>query len=82
MESGDCTADIQPISACYCEAPTWKYFGEVDAQNKFQGRSFEIRPTGVAHTELILPESFVKPGSGYPAAGVEYGEGKVVEHYS
>jgi hypothetical protein len=36
----------------------------------------------VAHAELILPESFVKPGSNYPAAGAEYGEGKVVEHYS
>lgn len=73
---------LQPISACYCEAPTWKYFGEVDAQNKFQGRSFEIRPTGVAHAELIIPRSWTKPGTEYPAAGAEYPDGLVVEHYS
>nr|XP_019044285.1 oxysterol-binding protein [Kwoniella bestiolae CBS 10118]OCF23215.1 oxysterol-binding protein [Kwoniella bestiolae CBS 10118] len=71
-----------PISACYSEAPTWKYYGEVDAQNKFQGRSFEIRPTGVAHAELIIPRSWVKQGLEYPEAGHEYGEGLVVEHYS
>jgi oxysterol-binding protein 1 len=35
----------------------WCYYGEVDAQNKFMGKSFEIRPTGVAHVELLLPES-------------------------
>ncbi|OCF40792.1 oxysterol-binding protein [Kwoniella heveanensis CBS 569] len=71
-----------PISACYSEAPTWKYYGEVDAQNKFQGRSFEIRPTGVAHAELIIPREWVKDGTKYPAAGPEYGDGLVVEHYS
>ncbi|TYJ57130.1 hypothetical protein B9479_002231 [Cryptococcus floricola] len=71
-----------PISACYSEAPTWKYYGEVDAQNKFQGRSFEIRPTGVAHAELIIPKSQVAPGLDYPDAGPEYGEGYVSEHYS
>ncbi|WVQ73019.1 hypothetical protein IAR50_002582 [Cryptococcus sp. DSM 104548] len=71
-----------PISACYSEAPTWKYYGEVDAQNKFQGRSFEIRPTGVAHAELIIPKSQVAPGLVYPDAGPEYGEGYVSEHYS
>ncbi|WVR00350.1 hypothetical protein IAU59_007493 [Kwoniella sp. CBS 9459] len=71
-----------PISACYSEAPSWKYYGEVDAQNKFQGRSFEIRPTGVAHAELIIPREWVKEGSNYPAAGPEYGDGLVVEHYS
>ncbi|WWC91583.1 uncharacterized protein L201_006529 [Kwoniella dendrophila CBS 6074] len=71
-----------PISACYSEAPTWKYYGEVDAQNKFQGRSFEIRPTGVAHAELIIPKSWVKGGSDYPDAGPEYGDGFVIEHYS
>ncbi|KAL7418318.1 hypothetical protein Q5752_006776 [Cryptotrichosporon argae] len=71
-----------PISACYCEAPTWKYYGEVDAQNKFQGRSFEIRPTGVAHAELAIPKSWVKPGLTYPDAGPEYGAGYVTEHYS
>lgn len=71
-----------PISACYSEAPTWKYYGEVDAKNKFQGRYFEIRPTGVAHAELIIPESWVKSGRSYPKAGPEYPAGRVVEHYS
>ncbi|KAK4689354.1 oxysterol-binding protein 1, partial [Tremellales sp. Uapishka_1] len=71
-----------PISACYSEAPSWKYYGEVDAQNKFQGRSFEIRPTGVAHAELIIPKSWVKGGLDYPAAGKAYGDGLVSEHYS
>ncbi|ORX40701.1 Oxysterol-binding protein-domain-containing protein [Kockovaella imperatae] len=70
-----------PISTCYCEAPRWKYYGEVDTQNKFQGRSFEIRPTGVVHVELIIPLSWVK-GVDYPAAGPEYGSEFVVEHYS
>jgi hypothetical protein len=46
-----------PISACWAEAPNWRYYGEVDAQNKFMGKSFEIRPTGVAHAELKLPNS-------------------------
>lgn len=69
-----------PISACYCEAPTWKYFGEVDAKNKFQGRYFEIKPTGVAHAELIIPKAWVT--GDYPSAGPEYPDGMVVEHYS
>lgn len=73
---------VQPASACYCEAPTWKYFGEVDAQNKFQGRSFEIRPTGVAHAELVIPKKWVKSGLDYPAAGPDYEADHVVEHYS
>ena len=71
-----------PVSACYAEAPTWKYYGEVDAKNKFQGRYFEIRPTGIAHAELIIPRSWTKPGTEYPDAGPEYPEGYVVEHYS
>jgi hypothetical protein len=68
-----------PISACWAESPTWHYYGEVDAQNKFMGKSFEIRPTGVAHTELLIPE---ERGPGYPKAPGKAGEGKVVEHYS
>ncbi|CAK9786023.1 hypothetical protein CC85DRAFT_308156 [Cutaneotrichosporon oleaginosum] len=71
-----------PISACYSEAPTWRYYGEVDAKNKFQGRYFEIRPTGVAHAELIIPQEWVRPEDKYPPAGEEYPAGKVVEHYS
>ena len=72
---------MQPISACYSEAPTWRYYGEVDAQNKFQGRSFEIRPTGIAHADLIIPKAWAR-GAKYPSAGPEYGEDLVVEHYS
>jgi oxysterol-binding protein 1 len=68
-----------PISACWAESPSWYYFGEVDAQNKFMGKSFEIRPTGVAHAELLLPEKF---GPKYPKAKGLHSEGKVIEHYS
>lgn len=43
------------------------------------GKSFEIRPTGVAHAELLLPEEWAPK---YPKATTVGGEGKVVEHYS
>ena len=43
------------------------------------GKSFEIRPTGVAHVELIMPE---ERGPGYPQAPGKFGSGKVVEHYT
>ncbi|KAL1719000.1 Oxysterol-binding protein-domain-containing protein [Schizophyllum commune] len=66
-----------PISACWAESPLWHYFGEVDAKNKFTGKSFEIRPTGVAHAELLLPEEWAPD---YPKS--EKFKGKVVEHYS
>jgi hypothetical protein len=52
---------------------------QVDAQNKFMGKSFEIRPTGIAHAELLIPE---ERGPGYPKASGKAGHGKVVEHYS
>jgi oxysterol-binding protein 1 len=52
---------------------------KVDAQNKFMGKSFEIRPTGVAHAELLIPEDL---GTGYPNATGKFGKGKVIEHYS
>jgi hypothetical protein len=68
-----------PISACWAESPTWHYYGEVDAQNKFMGKLFEIRPTGVAHAELLTPE---ERGPEYPKVPGKTGEGKVVEHYS
>ncbi|KDQ51396.1 hypothetical protein JAAARDRAFT_41246 [Jaapia argillacea MUCL 33604] len=69
-----------PISACWAESPSWNYFGEVDAKNKFMGKSFEIRPTGVAHADLIIPEEW---GPDYPkATGSAIRKGKVVEHYS
>lgn len=43
------------------------------------GKSFEIRPTGVAHAELLLPEEWAPS---YPKATSASGKGKVVEHYS
>ena len=43
------------------------------------GKSFEIRPTGVAHADLLLPEAMAP---GYPKAVGESGKGKVREHYS
>ncbi|KAJ7202159.1 Oxysterol-binding protein-domain-containing protein [Mycena pura] len=67
-----------PISACMAESPFWKYYGEVDAQNKFMGKSFEIRPTGIAHAELHLPAEFAPS---YPKAPSPF-EGKVSEHFS
>ncbi|KAI0653811.1 Oxysterol-binding protein-domain-containing protein [Cubamyces menziesii] len=68
-----------PISACWAESPHWRYYGEVDAQNKFMGKSFEIRPTGVAHAELLLPE---ERAPNYPKARGLNAKGRVVEHYS
>ncbi|KAH9475771.1 Oxysterol-binding protein-like protein 1 [Psilocybe cubensis] len=68
-----------PISACWAESPSWHYYGEVDAQNKFMGKSFEIRPTGVAHANLLLPEDAAPE---YPRAQGELAKGKVLEHYS
>ncbi|KAI9062281.1 hypothetical protein FKP32DRAFT_1629749 [Trametes sanguinea] len=68
-----------PISACWAESPHWRYYGEVDAQNKFMGKSFEIRPTGVAHAELLLPE---ERAPHYPKAKGPHVQGRVVEHYS
>lgn len=50
-----------PVSACIAESlekdgvhvrPAWEYSGCVQAQSKFLGRSFEIRPTGIAHVKL------------------------------
>jgi hypothetical protein len=52
---------------------------QVDAQNKFMGKSFEIRPTGVAHAELLLPEDWAPDYPKCTAAGIQ---GKVVEHFS
>ncbi|KAG8956889.1 hypothetical protein FRC03_010734 [Tulasnella sp. 419] len=72
-----------PMSACWAESPTWHYYGEVDAKNKFMGKSFEIRPTGVAHAELLIPEEWVANSKRkYPKAPGKLGEGKVLEHYS
>lgn len=62
-----------PMSACWAQSPIWSYYGEVDAQNKFMGKSFEIRPTGIAHAELNLPEA------SYEGRGPV---GKIKEHFT
>lgn len=49
------------------------------------GKSFEIRPTGVAHADLKISVDHVadsKHASSYPSAPGKLGEGKVIEHYS
>lgn len=43
------------------------------------GKSFEIRPTGVAHADLLLPEDW-EPS--YPKYKSSVVKNKVVEHYS
>lgn len=48
-----------PVSACFAESPRWEYFGSVDAQNRFTGRTFEIRPTGMAHAHLKVPAAWI-----------------------
>lgn len=69
-----------PISACWAEGPRWRYYGEVDAQNKFTGKSFEIRPTGVANVDILLPAEW---GRKYPKYGSKYMDSeRAVEHYS
>lgn len=49
----------------------------MDAKSKFLGKSFEIRPTGVAHADLVLPEEWC-PNYNKPAQRA----GHVREHYS
>ena len=56
-----------------------RVIAKVDAQNKFMGKSFEIRPTGVAHAELILNEEWAPD---YPKDKHPRNVGKVIEHYS
>lgn len=52
---------------------------KVDAQSKFAGKTFEIRPTGIAHAELILDEEWAPD---YPRDKHPRNAGKVIEHYS
>ncbi|KAJ3804726.1 Oxysterol-binding protein-domain-containing protein [Lentinula aff. lateritia] len=59
----------------------WRYYGEVDAQNKFMGKSFEIRPTGVAHVQLRIPKAWVTDK--LPLVQDEEDDGEMVlEHYT
>jgi hypothetical protein len=72
-----------PMSACMAESPRWRYYGEVDAKNKFTGKSFEIRPTGVAHADLSIPREWAV-GSGHPRDNLlpDGDDSRVLEHYS
>ncbi|KAJ3793845.1 Oxysterol-binding protein-domain-containing protein [Lentinula aff. detonsa] len=86
-----------PISACWAESfgmiegeedktksqkTGWRYFGEVDAQNKFMGKSFEIRPTGVAHVELRIPRAWVAGGRTGDGEDEDANAEMIVEHYT
>ncbi len=55
------------------------FVAQVDAQNKFMGKSFEIRPTGIAHAELLLPADWAPK---YPIAKDSVMPNRVKEHYS
>ncbi|PWN21546.1 hypothetical protein BCV69DRAFT_282264 [Microstroma glucosiphilum] len=71
-----------PVSACLAQSPLWDYLGCVDAKSKFLGRTFEIRPTGVAHARLKISKDWLpKAGKGLPEAGPLF-PGKVIEHYT
>lgn len=70
-----------PISACFAQSPTWEYMGCVDAKSKFLGRTFEIRPTGVAHVNLKVPRGWVKTDKELKSAPM-LPEDHVLEHYS
>jgi oxysterol-binding protein 1 len=53
---------------------------QVDAQNKFTGKSFEIRPTGVANVDILLPAEW---GPTYPKYTSKFmNSERAVEHYS
>jgi oxysterol-binding protein 1 len=53
---------------------------QVDAQNRFTGKSFEIRPTGVANVDILLPVEWEPT---YPKLKKErLGSEHAVEHYS
>jgi Oxysterol-binding protein len=43
------------------------------------GKSFEIRPTGVAHVDLLLPEEWEPK---YPKSREPSHKGRVLEHFS
>jgi oxysterol-binding protein 1 len=57
-----------------------KFLIQVDAQNKFTGKSFEIRPTGVANVDILLPAEWVPT---YPKYNSKHMDSeRAVEHYS
>ncbi|CAO1630242.1 unnamed protein product [Parajaminaea phylloscopi] len=72
-----------PVSACVAQSPLWDYLGCVDAKSKFLGRTFEIRPTGVAHVNLKIPPEWLstEDAKRAPAAGPLY-KNSVLEHFT
>ncbi|SNX84698.1 related to SWH1 - Member of an oxysterol-binding protein family [Melanopsichium pennsylvanicum] len=70
-----------PISACFAQSPTWEYMGCVDAKSKFLGRTFEIRPTGVAHVNLKVPREWVNTDRELQSAPM-FPDDHVLEHYT
>ncbi|KDN51452.1 hypothetical protein K437DRAFT_261781 [Tilletiaria anomala UBC 951] len=70
-----------PISACVAESPAWQYLGCVDAKSKFLGRTFEIRPTGVAHANLKIPKEWAENHEKTPQE-VKNNSELVMEHYT
>lgn len=71
-----------PISACYAQSPSWEYMGCVDAKSKFLGRTFEIRPTGVAHVNLKIPSGWIDTDKDLPRAETSLRDDMVLEHYT
>lgn len=71
-----------PISACFCESPGWEYMGCVDAKSKFLGRTFEIRPTGVAHAKLKIKPEWAPESKRNTLPHAAENESLLMEHYS
>ncbi|CAO1617318.1 unnamed protein product [Sympodiomycopsis kandeliae] len=70
-----------PVSACLAQSPLWDYMGCVDAKSKFLGRTFEIRPTGVAHVQLKIPQEWAPKDSTAKPANPNLND-RVTEHYT
>jgi len=71
-----------PISACFCESPSWEYMGCVDAKSRFLGRSFDITPTGVAHVRLKVKPEWVPADKRKSLPPSPDNDGLLMEHYS
>lgn len=72
-----------PVSACVAQSPLWDYLGCVDAKSKFLGRTFEVRPTGVAHVNLKVPQGWFPAVAAekVPMAGRMFKD-RVLEHFT
>ncbi|KAJ3032613.1 hypothetical protein HK097_005167, partial [Rhizophlyctis rosea] len=63
-----------PISACYCDSPTYTFWTEVNVKSKFWGKSLELHPLGTCHVRLPLPSTSSSSSSSF--SDIE------TEHYS